>query len=61
MRKAIFLIGFMIISLGLFGQYGVGDVIDQDYDWTDSNGEYHSLHELIASGKAVIIFWGESW
>jgi len=41
--------------------YEVGDVIDQDYAWTDSNGEDHSIHELTANGRAVVIFWGEDW
>lgn len=76
MKKVILLTIAILMSLTLFASkticeiesdfdlsraYQVGDVIDQDYSWTDSNGEYHSIHELTSSGKAIIIFWGESW
>jgi len=49
------------VETDLSRAYEVGDVIDQDYSWTDSNGENHSIHELTANGKAVVIFWGEDW
>jgi len=61
MKKMIMFWVFLAISLSMFGTWEVGDIITDDYDWTDSNGEYHSIHELTAAGKVVYIFWGESW
>jgi len=71
-KNLVFLL--IILSVALFANkttcqfegnlsraYQVGDVVDQDYAWTDSNGENHSIHELTADGKAVVIFWGEDW
>ncbi|MFC1887943.1 hypothetical protein ACFLYK_03950 [Candidatus Cloacimonadota bacterium] len=59
--KNIFLVFILLIlSFSLFAQYQVGDTVD-DYEWTDSNDEVHSVYELTASGRAVVIFYGESW
>ena len=58
MKKFILVFLFLFISLALFGQYVVGDVITQDYDWTDNNGDNHSIYELTAQGKAIVMFWG---
>jgi len=60
MKRALFIIIMVILSFSLFAQYQVGDTVD-DYEWTDSNGEDHSVYELTASGRAVVIFFGESW
>lgn len=50
---------FLIITATLFS-YNVGDTVG-DLSWTDSNGENHSIHEVIDSGKVIVFFWGENW
>jgi len=60
MKKAFVLL-MLFAAFSLFGQWAVGDVISEDYSWTDNNGEAHSVHELTAAGKVVYIFWGEDW
>jgi hypothetical protein len=60
MKRLVLFFVILVLSFSLFAQYQVGDTVD-DYDWTDSNGEYHSVYELTASGRAVVIFFGESW
>jgi len=57
MKKILVAVFLMILSVSVFAQYQVGDIVD-DVSWTDSNGEDHSIYELTASGKAVIFFWG---
>lgn len=59
MRKSILLIVFLLASVSMFS-YNVGDIVG-DISWTDSNGEAHSIHELVDSGKVVFFFWGENW
>jgi hypothetical protein len=61
MRRLIIALVFLVMTFSLFGEWIVGEPIGQDYDWTDSNGEYHSIYEIIDSGKAILIFWGEDW
>jgi len=58
MRKLLFFLIFLVAMISLNAIYGVGDIIDQDYSWTDSNGEYHSIYELTEDGKVVVLFWG---
>lgn len=58
MRKVLIFVLFLVAMISLNAQYEVGDIIDQDYSWTDSNGEYHSIFELTGSGKVVVLFWG---
>jgi hypothetical protein len=58
MRKVLIFVLFLVAIISLNAVYEVGDIIDQDYSWTDSNGEDHSIFELTESGKAVILFWG---
>jgi len=58
MRKLIVFSFVLLLSLSLSAVWEVGQPVTDDYSWTDSNGEDHSIHELTASGKAVIIFWG---
>jgi len=58
MKKITIFVAFLFISISLFSVWQIGDIITDDYSWTDSNGEDHSIHELTASGKAVLIFWG---
>lgn len=60
MRKILFVLLIALSYVALFS-WSVGDVISEDYSWTDNNGEEHSIHELTESGKAVVIFWGEDW
>ncbi|MDD3049566.1 MAG: hypothetical protein PHR06_00300 [Candidatus Cloacimonetes bacterium] len=57
MRK-LFLLIMLLAAFSLFAQWEVGEVISQDYSWTDNSGEAHSIHELTAAGKVVYIFWG---
>ncbi len=63
MRKFLILafLCLLVVSSQLFAVWQVGEPITDDYSWTDSNGEDHSIHELTEAGKAVVIFWGESW
>jgi hypothetical protein len=60
MKKILALIFILILSVSAFAVWEVGDIVTDDYNWTDSNGEYHSIHELTAAGKVVYIFWGDS-
>lgn len=58
MHKLLILVVLLLIAIPLLADWLVGEMVTTDYSWTDSNGEYHSIHELTASGKAVVIFWG---
>ncbi len=57
MKKILVVFFLMILSVSVFAQYQVGDIVN-DVSWTDSNGEAHSIYELTSSGKAVVFFWG---
>jgi len=60
--KKLFVISLvLLLALTLNAVWEVGQPITDDYSWTDSNGEDHSIQELTAAGKAVIMFWGEDW
>ena len=61
MKKQIIVFAILLLTISLFAVWNVGEPITDDYSWTDSNGETHSIHELTSAGKAVVIFWGESW
>lgn len=61
MKKVAIVLTFLILMMSLSAVWEVGEPVEDDYSWTDSNGETHSIHELTESGKAVFIFWGESW
>jgi len=61
MRKLLVFLFVLVAVISLNAVYEVGDIVTDDISWTDSNGEYHSIFELTESGKAVIIFFGESW
>ena len=58
MKKQIIVFVMLLLTISLFAVWTVGEPITDDYSWTDSNGEYHSIHELTESGKAIIMFWG---
>ena len=58
MKKQLFVIVLLLLTISLFAVWNVGEPITDDYSWTDSNGEYHSIHELTEAGKAIIMFWG---
>jgi len=60
MKKTFLFLVIILLSFSLFAQYQVGDTVD-DYEWTDSNGEDHSVYELTNSGIAFVLFFGESW
>ncbi len=59
MKKSIILLLLTIFTISLFA-YSVGEVVTNDFNWTDNNGEAHSVHEIINSGKALVFFWGSS-
>ncbi|MFC1887188.1 hypothetical protein ACFLYK_00090 [Candidatus Cloacimonadota bacterium] len=61
MRKLLVLLIVLAAALSLNAVYEVGDVVTEDLSWTDSNNEYHSIFELTESGRAVMIFFGQSW
>lgn len=58
MKKKVLLFVLLTLTMSLFALWQVGEPILQDYSWTDSNGEYHSIFELTADGKAIVMFWG---
>jgi hypothetical protein len=58
MKKGLALIILLIIAFSLTAEWIVGEPILDDYSWTDSNGEFHSIFELTSSCKAVVLFWG---
>ena len=61
MKKQIIIFVLLLLTMSLFAVWQIGEPITDDYSWTDSNGEDHSIHELTEACKAVVIFWGESW
>lgn len=58
MKKLIMIFFVSLLTISLFAVWNIGEPILDDYSWTDSNGENHSIHELTAAGKAIIMFWG---
>ncbi len=50
----------ILLLISYLSAYNVGDTVG-DLSWTDNSGEFHSIHELIDSGKVVFFFWGENW
>ena len=61
MKRLFILMTLMVISVSLLAVWEVGQPITDNYFWTDNSGEDYDLHSLTAAGKAVVIFWGESW
>jgi len=61
MKKIFMIFIILLLTISLFAVWNVGEPITDDYSWRDSNGENHSIHELIEAGKTVVIFWGQSW
>ena len=58
MKKQLFVIVLLLLTISLFAVWTVGEPITDDYSWVDNSGETHSIHELTDSGKAIIMFWG---
>ena len=58
MKRLFVLFIILILSVSVFAVWEVGDIVEDDYSWTDNNGENHSIHELTEAGKAVFMFWG---
>lgn len=56
MKVSIWIL-MLFVSINLMAAYVVGDTIP-DYSWTDDSGETHSVHELTAAGKVVVMDWG---
>ncbi len=56
--KKIFIFALLLSTISLFAVWNTGEPITDNYSWTDSNHETHSIDELIAAGKAIIMFWG---
>ncbi|HEX37320.1 MAG TPA: hypothetical protein ENG70_00425 [Candidatus Cloacimonetes bacterium] len=57
MKKIVILAFLLLLSSSAFAVYQVGDVVD-NFSWTDSNGETHSIYDLIDAQKAIVFFWG---
>ncbi|MCF7912260.1 MAG: hypothetical protein K9M99_07015 [Candidatus Cloacimonetes bacterium] len=57
--KRILTIG-VLLFISFLSAYSIGDTVG-DHSWTDNNGEYHSVHELVDSGRVIVFFWGENW
>jgi len=47
---------FFMVYLSAFN---IGDTVS-DFSWIDNNREYHSVHEVVDSGRVIVFFWGES-
>jgi len=60
MKKGFIVLFIVLVTISLNAAWEVDHPIGQDYSWTDNSGEDHSIYELTAAGKAVIIFWGDS-
>jgi len=60
MKRVAIIVLVLLLAISLNAAWEVGHQIGQDYSWTDSNGEEHSIYELTDAGKAIIIFWGDS-
>ena len=58
MKKQLLVFAMMLLTLSLFAVWNVGEPVLDDYSWTDDSGETHSIHELTAAGKVVVMFWG---
>jgi len=58
MKKWILLF-LLLLCIGL-SAYNIGSPVG-NHTWTDSNGQFHSIHDLIDSGKVVVFYWGNSW
>jgi hypothetical protein len=50
----------VLLYISFLSAYNIGDTVD-NLSWTDDNGEYHSVHELVDSGRVILFFWGENW
>ena len=61
MRKFLIFGIVLVAMISLNAVFEVGDIVTEDLSWTDSNSEDHSIFELTESGRAVVIFFGESW
>ncbi|MCF7920309.1 MAG: hypothetical protein K9N06_10405 [Candidatus Cloacimonetes bacterium] len=57
--KKIVLLFLLLLTISL-SAFTIGNPVG-DLSWTDNNGEYHSIHELIDNGRVVLFFWGENW
>ena len=61
MKKQIIIFVLLLLAISLFAVWQVGEPITDNYSWTDSNGEDHSVYEVTGNGKAILFFWGEDW
>ncbi|MCK4980411.1 MAG: hypothetical protein KAS62_08435 [Candidatus Delongbacteria bacterium] len=62
--KKIFMITIMLIwSASLFSEYTVGATVlpEDNLEWTTSVGHTTTLFEQTAQGKAVMLFFGQTW
>jgi len=57
MKKIGIFVFLLLLTSSAFAVYQVGDVVD-NFSWTDSNSETHSIYDLIDAEKAVVFFWG---
>ncbi|MBN1967731.1 MAG: hypothetical protein JXR48_08590 [Candidatus Delongbacteria bacterium] len=57
MKQKLTSLLILLMSMFAFGGYQVGDVV-ANQSWTDSNGESHTIYDLVDAGKVVVFFWG---
>ena len=60
MNKLLVVLAIFIMSISSFAAYNVGDVCI-DLSWTTEDGEATSIYEQVDNGKAVMIFFGQTW
>lgn len=59
MKKFLVLLAILMVSLA-YGEYQIGDVCD-NVEWTTTDGGSTSIYEQVDQGKAVMLFFGQSW
>jgi hypothetical protein len=59
MKKFLILFA-MIFATSSFAEYAVGDVCE-DISFTTSDGVETSIYDQVNQGKAVMLFWGQTW
>ena len=60
MKKITGIILGLLIALSVYGEYNIGDICD-NISWTDNNGLSTSIYDQVDQGKAVVLFFGQTW
>jgi len=58
MKTWCLLLLIAVAALSLFAAYNIGDKVD-NFSFTQNNGATTSVYDIIASGKVLLIFWGD--